>query len=392
MNKGRYVFSQVLDYLPRFQFDRLVRKYKGDWHSKDLTCYNQLLHLLFGQLTGCDSLRDICLCLGAHENILYHLGFRNTVNSSSLSRANDRRDCRIYEDFGALLIDMVRPLYSESDVSGITIDNVLYALDSTTISTSIKLAAWALGKYSKGAVKMHALLALRGSIPASIHITDGKCHDSNELDNIEPEPLAFYMMDKAYVDFEALYRFHEAGAFWICRPKDNMRYEVVGHRDDFDTATGIIADFTIRFITPKSRKLYPEPVRMVVYYDKETGNEVIFITNNFEISALEVANLYRHRWDIEVFFKWIKQNIVVKTLWGYSENAVKTHLWVAIIAYLIIAKVKAACKSPYSITEVATLIRISALERTSLRELITKPNLSVILNQSVKEPTLFDNL
>ena len=392
MNKGRYVFSQVLDFLPRFQFDRLVTKYRGDWHSKDLTCYNQLLHLLFGQLTGCDSVRDICLCLGSHEKILYHLGFRNTVNPSSLTRANEKRDCRIYEEFGSLLIDMVRPLYSKEKVSGITIDNVLYALDSTTISTSIKLAAWALGKYSKGMVKMHTLLLLHGSIPANIHITDGKWHDSNELDCLDPEALAFYMLDKAYVDFEALYRFHKAGAFWISRPKDNMRYEVVAHRSDFDTKTGIRADFTIRLTTPKSRKLYPEPIRMVVYYDKETGNEVSFITNNFEISALEVANLYRHRWDIEVFFKWIKQNIVVKTLWGYSENAVKTHLWVAIIAYLLIARAKAACNCPYSITEVATLIRVSALERTSLRELITRPNPSVILNQSVKEPTLFDNL
>jgi hypothetical protein len=392
MYKGRFVFSQILDYLPRYEFDKLVSKYKGDWHAKELTCYNQLLHLLFGQLTGCDSLRDICLCLGAHGNLLYHLGFSNTVNPSSLSRANDKRDSRIYEELGALLIDDVRPLYSEEEVAKISIDNVLYALDSTTISTSIKLASWALGKYSRGAVKMHTLLALRGCIPTSVHITDGKWHDSNELDHIDPEPLAFYMMDKAYVDLEALYRFHRAGAYWISRPKDNMRYEVTGHREDFDTKTGVRADFTIRLTTPKSRKLYPEPIRMVVYYDMETGNEVTFITNNFEISALEIANLYRHRWDIEVFFKWIKQNIVVKTFWGYSENAVKTHLWVAIIAYLLLAKAKAVCDSTYSITEVATLIRISALERIPLRELVTKPDPSVIPNQSVKEPTLFDNL
>lgn len=394
MNKGRYVFSQIIDYIPRYQFDKLVAKYHGDWHSKDLSCYNQFLHLLFGQLSGCDSLRDICLCLGAHENILYHLGFRNTVNASSLSRANDRRNYMIYEELGRLLINMVRPLYSEDEesVPDITIDNVLYALDSTTISTSIKLATWALGKYSKGAVKVHTLLALRGSIPVSIHITDGKWHDSNELDYIEPERFAFYMMDKAYVDLKALYAFHLAGAYWISRPKDNMRYKMISYRSDFDTETGIRSDFSILLTTPKSKKLYPEPIRMVTYYDKETGNEVVFITNNFEISALEVANLYRHRWDIEVFFKWIKQNIVVKTLWGYSENAVKTHLWVAIIAYLLVAKIKHDCDSPYSITEIATLIRISALERIPLRELVTKHNNSVILSQSVNEPTLFDNL
>ena len=391
MNLGKYIFAQVIEFIPRYQFDKLVKKYKGDWHAKDLNCYNQLLHLLFGQITGCDSVRDICLCLEAHNSSIYHLGIRKSVNQSNLCRANEKRDYRIYEELGMYLINIVRPMYSNTKVSEITIENVLYALDSTTISTSIVLAAWALGKYSNGAVKMHTLLDLRGSIPANIHITDGKWHDSNELDNIEPEGLAFYIMDKAYVDFLALYRFHTAGAYWISRPKDNMRYEVIEHRHNFDSNTGINGDFTIKLTTSKSKKLYPEPIRMVSYHDSETGNNVEFITNNFEINALEVANLYRHRWDIEVFFKWIKQNIVVKTLWGYSENAVKTHLWVAIIAYLIIARIKADYHSPYSITEVATLIRVSALERVDLRDLITKPKDSIIQKQNVKEQSLFDD-
>ena len=373
MNLGKYIFAQVIDFIPRYQFDKLVKKYKGDWHAKDLNCYNQLLHLLFGQITGCDSVRDICLCLEAHNSSIYHLGIRKSVNQSNLCRANEKGDYRIYEELGMYLINIVRPMYSNTKVSEITIENVLYALDSTTISTSIVLAAWALGKYSKGAVKMHTLLDLRGSIPANIHITDGKWHDSNELDDIEPEELAFYIMDKASVDFLALYRFHTADAYWISRPKDNMRYEVIEHRHNFDSNTGINGDFTIKLTTSKSKKLYPEPIRIVSYHDSETGNNVEFITNNFEINDLEVANLYRHRWDIEVFFKWIKQNIVVKTLWGYSENAVKTHLWVAIIAYLIIARIKADYHSPYSITEVATLIRISALGRVDLRNIITKP-------------------
>lgn len=392
MNIGRYVFAQVIDFIPRYQFDKLMKKYKGDWHAKNLTCYNQLLHLLFGQITGCDSIRDICLCLEAHGSSLYHLGIRNSVNQSSLCRANEKRDYRIYEELGMYLIALVRRMYSGTKVEEISIDNALYALDSTTISTSIVLAAWALGKYSKGAVKMHTLLDLHGSIPANIHVTDGKWHDSNELDLLVPEPLAFYMMDKAYVDFLALYRFHKAGAYWISRPKENMKYEVVNYRHDFDPSTGICGDFTIKLITHKSKKLYPELIRMVTYHDREKGNDVEFITNNFEIGALQVANLYRHRWDIEVFFKWIKQNITVKTLWGYSENAVRTHLWVAIIAYLIIAKIKADYKSPYSITEVATLIRISALERVDLRDLITIPKDSTIQKQNVKELTLFDNL
>ena len=391
MNVGSYIFSQVVDYIPRYQFDKFVTKYRGNWHAKDLTCYNQLLHLLFGQITGCTSLRDICLCLEAHKSILYPLGFRNTVNQSSLSRANENREYRIYEELGIYLISVVRPLFSKTVIPEITVDNVLYALDSTTISTSIKLASWAWGKYSKGAVKMHTLLDLRGSIPANIHVTHGKWHDSNELDVLEPEPYAFYMIDRAYVDFDALFRFHLAGAYWISRPKVNMRYVIIGHRclSEIDRKACVRGDFTIRLVT-KSVYLYPEPIRAVCVYDEEAGEEIVFITNNFDISASEVACLYRHRWDIEVFFKWVKQNIVVKTLWGYSENAVRTHLWVAVIAYLIIARIKADYKSPYSITEVATLIRISALEKTSLRDIITKPRDSVNLNQSVKELTLFD--
>ncbi len=391
MNIGKYVFAQVVDFIPRYQFDKLVAKFKGDWHAKDLSCYAHLLHLLFGQIAGCGSLREICLCFAAHKNVLYHFGLRKSVTHTSLSRANENRDYRIYEGLGMYLIESVRPLYSRTKLSDITVDNALYALDSTTISTSIKLASWAFGKYSKGAVKMHTLLDLRGCIPANIHITDGKWHDSNELDELVPEPLAFYVMDKAYVDFSALYRFHKAGSFWICRPKDNMRCEIISHREDFDVDAGINADMTIKFTTPKSRKLYPETVRLVCAFDDEADNNVEFITNNFEISALEVANLYRHRWDIEVFFKWLKQNVTVKTLWGYSENAVHTHLWVAVIAYLIIAKIKNGFHSQYSITEVATLIRISVFERIDLRELITRPKDSAIQKQYVKEHSLFDN-
>lgn len=392
MNQGKFVFSQVVEYIPRYQFDKLVKQYKGDWHTKNLSSYNHLLHLLFGQLTGCDSLRDICLCLEAHNKTLYHLGFRKAVSHTSLSRANESRDYRIFEGLGLYLIATVRPMYSNIQLSQITIDNVIYALDSTTISTSIKLATWALGKYSKGAVKMHTLLDLRGGIPANIHITDGKWHDSNELDALTPEPYAFYVMDKAYVDFKALFRFHQAQAFWVSRPKENMKFETVEQMDIFDVKSGVLEDSRIRVTGYNSSKLYPEDMRFVRVYDPDNDTIVDFISNNFEVSALEISNLYRHRWDIEVFFKWIKQNITVKTLWGYSENAVKIHLWAAIISYLTLARIKVACNSPYSITEVATLIRISALERTDLRSLITKLDLSIISNQNVKELSLFDDI
>ena len=392
MNQGKFVFSQVVEYIPRYQFDKLVKQYKGDWHTKNLSSYNHLLHLLFGQLTGCDSLRDICLCLEAHNKTLYHLGFRKAVSHTSLSRANESRDYRIFEGLGLYLIATVRPMYSNIQLSQITIDNVIYALDSTTISTSIKLATWALGKYSKGAVKMHTLLDLRGGIPANIHITDGKWHDSNELDALTPEPYAFYVMDKAYVDFKALFRFHQAQAFWVSRPKENMKFETVEQMDISDVKSGVLEDSRIRVTGYNSSKLYPEDMRFVRVYDPDNDTIVDFISNNFEVSALEISNLYRHRWDIEVFFKWIKQNITVKTLWGYSENAVKIHLWAAIISYLTLARIKVACNSPYSITEVATLIRISALERTDLRSLITKLDSSIISNQNVKELSLFDEI
>ena len=392
MNQGKFVFSQVVEYIPRYQFDKLVKQYKGDWHTKNLSSYNHLLHLLFGQLTGCDSLRDICLCLEAHNKTLYHLGFRKAVSHTSLSRANESRDYRIFEGLGLYLIATVRPMYSNIQLSQITIDNVIYALDSTTISTSIKLATWALGKYSKGAVKMHTLLDLRGGIPANIHITDGKWHDSNELDALTPEPYAFYVMDKAYVDFKALFRFHQAQAFWVSRPKENMKFETVEQMDISDVKSGVLEDSRIRVTGYNSSKLYPEDMRFVRVYDPDNDTIVDFISNNFEVSALEISNLYRHRWDIEVFFKWIKQNITVKTLWGYSENAVKIHLWAAIISYLTVARIKIDCNSPYSITEVATLIRISALERTDLRSLITKLDSSIISNQNVKELSLFDDI
>ena len=392
MNQGKYVFSQVIEFIPRYQFDKLVKQYKVDWHSKNLKSYSHLLHLVFGQLTGCDSLRDICLCLEAHEGILYHLGFRNKVHHTSLSRANENRDYRIFEGLGQHLIGLVRPRYANVKLPDITLDNVIYALDSTTISTSIKLASWALGKYSKGAVKMHALLDLRGSIPANIHITDGKCHDSNELDKLLPEPYAFYVMDKAYVDLEALYRFHRAEAFWVTRPKGNMKFITREQLNLTEKNTHMLEDSRIHVTGYKSKKLYPEDMRFIRIYDPENDDIIEFISNNFEVSAIEIANLYRHRWDIEIFFKWIKQNITVKTLWGYSENAVKIHLWSAIISYLTIARIKAEYNSPYSITDVATMIRISSLEKTDLQSLVSKTNSSIISNQNVKVLSLFEDI
>lgn len=238
---------------------------------------------------------------------------------------------------------------------------------------------------------MHTLLDLRDSIPANIHITDGKWHDSNELDELKPEPYAFYLIDKAYVDLKVLYAFHKAQAFWVSRPKGNMQFATLEQMEITDSKSGILEDSRIKVTGYKSSKLYPEDMRFVRIYDPENDAIVEFISNNFEVSAAEISNLYRHRWDIEAFFKWIKQNITVKNLWGYSENAVKIHLWTAIISYLMVARIKADYECPYSITEVATLIRISAMERTDLRSLLTKQDSSINSNQNVKGRSLFDD-
>ena len=392
MNQGKFVFSQVMEFIPRYQFDKLVKLYKGDWHVKNLNSYHHLLHLLFGQLTGCDSLRDICLCLEAHSRILYHLGFRKAVNHTSLSRANENRDYRIFEGLGIYLIGLVRPMYSGTDISDITIDNVIYALDSTTISTSINLrhGRWANTVRVRSRC-IRCLTSEEASRPTStLPMANGTT--ATNLTNLRRNRMLFYIMDKAYVDFKALFKFHQAQAFWVSHPKVNMKFITIEQMGIPTEQSGILEDSRIRVIGHKSSKLYPKDMRLIRLYNSVNDGIVNFISNNFEVSALEVANLYRHRWDIEVFFKWIKQNIVVKTLWGYSENAVKVHLWTAIIAYLTIAKIKTEYNSPYSITEVATLIRISALERTCLRELITKQDLSIISNQNVKDLSLFDNI
>ena len=392
MNIGKYIFSQVADYIPRYELDRIVKKYNGDYHVGDLTCYNLFLHMMFGQLTSCNSIRDICLCLKAHQKILYPLGFRQTVNVSSLSRANRDRDYRIWEELGYVLIDIVRPLYKKELIPDVNLPGwEIFAVDSTTISCSIKLMSWALGKYERGAVKMHTMLSLRGSIPTFIHITHGKWHDSNFLDVFKIEPWAIYVMDKAYVDFEALFNINEHNAYWITRAKSNMRYKVIETNYNIDEDTGLRGDYTIRLTGPKPKKLYPKDIRLVKYYDTDNDEELTFITNQTNIGALQIADLYRNRWQIETFFKWIKGNLTIKVLWGHSENAVKTQLWTAICTYLIVARIKASIKNcNYTITEVATLIGISALMKMPLSDLLTNPENNLLNeNQNVKEPTLF---
>lgn len=392
MNEGKYIFTQVCSLIPRQIFQRLVAKYQGDYHVRDFNCTTQLRYMLFGQLTSCESLRDICLCLKAHEDILYALGMATSVNESSLSRANEKRDYRIYEGLGKALIKIVQPLYSKMRLEYIAPqDHDLYALDSTTISCSLKLLDWAVGQYSKGAVKMHTVIDLRGSIPVFIHITDGRCHDSNVLDILVVVPNAIYTMDKAYIDFEALARIDAKKAYFVTRAKDNMKYEIVLSHYNIDTSTGLLEDHRIRLTGIKSSKLYSKELRLIKYCDKETGEVLTFISNmtdELELNGLEIANIYRHRWDVESFFKLIKQNLTVKHLLGCSENAVKTHLWIAICSYLLLARIKAVYNSPYSISEIKMLISVSALTKKDLKDLVTEPQ-PLTTNQDVNELTLF---
>lgn len=392
MNEGSYVLTQAFSLLPRQIFQRLVKKFDGDYRVRNFNCTNQLRYMLYGQLTACESLRDICLCLSAFPESLYGLGITASVNESTLSRANESRDYRIYEGLGLAMIKIVQPLYSKMRIGYVVPqDHDLFALDSTTISCSINLMGWALGKYSKGAVKMHTIIDLRGSIPVFIHITDGRWHDSNVLDLIEVVPNAIYMMDKAYINFKALARIDAEGASFVTRAKDNMKYEIVSSNFNFDPKCGVTGDHLIRLTGYKSSKLYPKELRLVEFCDLESGEQLSFITNVtdcLELNGLEIANLYRHRWDVESFFKLIKQNLTVKHLLGCSENAVKTHLWIAVIAYLLLARIKAVYDSPYTITEIGMLIKNYAMTKVELRRLVTEPQ-PLILNQDVNELTLF---
>lgn len=390
MNSGKYVFRQMLDFVNQYEFNKCVNRYSGNYRVRDFKCWNQFVQLLFGQITSLDSLRSICTCLQAHEGQLYHLGVKQSVDHTTFSRANVNRDWRIFADFGEYLIGVVRPLYADFPVPNVNINNEVFALDSTTISLSINLFTWAEGKYTRGAVKVHTLLNLRGSIPEFILVTDGKYHDSNVLDVIVPQPDAIYLMDKAYVDFDALYHIQMAGAYFVTRAKSPLKYEVIEQNFNIDQTTGLRTDKTVVLTIKKSKKLYPDKLRLVEYYDEEKDLLLVFLSNNFEVSALEIAKLYKNRWQIEVFFKWIKQNLVIKKLWGHSQNAVKIHVWTAICTYLIVAYIKHILKSNYSIYEIMQILSVSVFDKTPICDLLTISQ----VNQNVKELqyNLFDNM
>lgn len=388
MNTGKIIFSQVMDYLPMHTFRRCVQRYNGHYKVKSFSCFDQYLCMSFAQLTYRESLRDIEACLRAQQNKLYHMGIRSNVSRNTLSNANNIRDWRIYADFAQSLINTARSLYINDDF-GVELNNTVYALDSSTIDLCLSSFPWASFRSSKGAVKLHTLLDLRGSIPTFIHISDGKLHDVNILDELIPEPGSFYIMDRAYLDFARLYVLTLCTSFFIIRAKSNLQFKRL-YSYTVDRATGLICDQTILLTGIKSSKEYPDKLRRIKYFDAETQKRFVFLTNNFSLPALTIAQLYKCRWQVELFFKWIKQHLRIKKFYGSSENAVKTQIWIAVSVYLLIAIIKKRLKIELSLYTILQILSVTVLERMSILQILTNSDYSSIEPLSHNQLNLFE--
>jgi len=364
MNHGRTVFSQLITFLPDREFRRCVARYDGDSRLRAFSCWNQYLSMAFGQLTYRESLRDIEACLRAMGAKLYHMGFHSRVARSTLADANDSRDWRIYADFAQFLIRIARPLYARDPI-GVDLAQSLYALDSTTIDLCLALFPWARFRKHKAAVKMHTLLDLHGNIPTFISITDGKVHDVNILDEFLPEAGAFYVMDRGYLDFERLYGFTLSSAFFVVRTKSNVLLQR-RYSHAVDKATGVRSDHTVILTTVGSAKAYPDALRRVSYLDVETRKRFKFLTNNFTLPALTIAQIYKCRWQVELFFKWIKQHLRIKAFYGTSENAVKTQIWIAVSVYVLVAIVRKRLALEASLYQILQVLSVTLFEKTPI--------------------------
>ncbi len=371
MHAGQLIFSQVMDYLPLYEFRKCVQRYQGNRQTRSFSCMDQFLCMAFAQLTYRESLRDIETCLRAMETKLYHTGIRGRVSRSTMADANENRDWRIYADFAQVLISMARRLYAKDDF-GVMLDQTAYALDSTTIDLCLSLFPWASFRQHKAAVKLHTLIDLRGSIPCFIRISPGKTHDVNVLDHLPIEPGAFYVMDRGYIDFRRLRVFNQGKAFFITRAKRNLDY-TRRFSSPVDKSTGLRSDQTITLDGPKSSKDYPEPLRRITYYDLDTKTRFVFMTNNFTLSPLIIAQLYKARWRVELFFKWIKQHLRIKAFYGTSDNAVKTQIWIAISVYLLVAIVKKQLDVKWNLSEVLQILSISLFERIPVFQALSRP-------------------
>jgi hypothetical protein len=386
MNQGKYVFAQITEFLPLRVFDRLVMKYNGNKHVRTFTCWNQMLCMVFGQLSNRDSLRDLIVAIDAHRNKSYHLGLGSSVKLATLARANINRNCKIYEEFAYHLIDHARRVCANDDFE-VKVDGNVYAFDSTTIDLCLSVFWWAEFQKKKGGVKMHTLYDVKTQIPSFVHITTASVNDVNAMDNIPYEKGSYYIFDRGYNDFERLYRIQRLEAWFVVRAKDNLKFNRM-YSGQVDKSTGVKCDQTGVFSHQKSYNRYPQKLRRIKYYDCETDVEFVFLTNNFELTALGIAILYKNRWQVELFFKWIKQHLKVKSFWGHTLNAVKTQLYCAIITYCLVAIVSKELKIDRSTYEILQILGISLLDKTPIKELLTNNDYKNVKELNYKQLSL----
>jgi hypothetical protein len=370
MNQGKYIFAQLTDFLPRRVFDRLVEKYEGNKHVRSFTCWNQMLCMVFGQLTARDSMRDLMLSLEAHQQKYYHLGFGSTVSRRNFGTANERRNYKIFEEFAYVLIEEARRSCYRNDFE-IEVDGNVYALDSTTIDLCLSIFWWAEFRKHKGGIKLHTLYDVKTSIPSFLYITNAIVHDVNIMDIIPYEAGSFYVADKGYTDFLRLYKIHTHGSFFVTRAKENLRFKRMYSRA-VDKTTGVQSDHIGKLEIYKSKNEYPEKLRRIKYYDPERDKDLVFLTNNMDLKASEIAFLYKKRWAVELFFKWMKQHLKIKSFWGTTLNAVKIQMYCAVIAYCLVALIGNKLKVDRSIYEILQILSISLLDKTPIKEILTK--------------------
>jgi len=370
MNSGHTVFRQLLQFLPRHEFNICVCRYRGEYWAKSFSTFDQFLCLAYAQMAGRESLRDIQTCLNSHKEKLYHIGFRGDISRTTLADANERRDWRIFQDFGHALIGIAQELY-QGDPLAIELEQPLYAFDSTTIDLCLTLFPWAVFRKTKAAVKMHTLIDLHGIIPTFVAITTGKVNDVKLLDKMPVQEDAIYTMDRGYVDYARLYAVHKQGAFFVIRAKDNLKFKRL-YSAPKDKEAGIRADQVITLVTIKSKKGYPERLRRVSYVDKERNKRLVFLSNNFDIPAKTVADVYKQRWQVELFFKWIKQHLRFKRFYGTSENAVKSQIWVGLCMYLIVAIAKKRLDVPCSLYTFLQILEVNLFERKPISSLVAE--------------------
>ena len=388
MYSGKLVFSQVMDHLPWHTFHRCVARYHGNRKIKSFSCSDQYRCMAFAQLTYRESLRDIEACLRAQSSKLYHMGIGGGISRNTLANANQARDWRIHADFAQRLIAVARRLYRDEDI-GLELEGTVYALDSSTIDLCLSLFPWADFRKTKAAVKLHTLLDLRGNIPAFIHISDGKLHDVNVMDLLLPEAGAFYVMDRAYVDFARLYRLHQARAFFVVRAKSNTKARRL-YSHPADRAAGLICDQTIRLTGVTTADSYPDKLRRIKFHDAERDKTLVFLTNNPYLPALTIAELYRSRWQVELFFKWIKQHLRIKTFFGTSENAVKSQIWIAVSVYVLVAILKKRLHLDPSLYTILQILSLTMFERMPINQMLTNSIHTSEIPGPANQLTLFD--